>query len=76
MRRPSTPWRNGRLCNGNDKEITSPQGLLSAAQMNVIEVHTWNGVKSAIGKPDRMTFDLDPARAPERGCRPADDHPE
>ncbi|NPC55883.1 DNA ligase D [Caenimonas soli] len=41
-------------------EIASPDGLLSAAQMNVIEFHTWNGVKTAIGKPDRMTFDLDP----------------
>jgi bifunctional non-homologous end joining protein LigD len=41
-------------------EIASPEGLLSAAQMNVIEFHTWNGVKTAIDKPDRMTFDLDP----------------
>jgi bifunctional non-homologous end joining protein LigD len=41
-------------------EIAEPLGLLSAAQMNVIEFHTWNGVKSAIGKPDRMTFDIDP----------------
>ncbi len=41
-------------------EIARAEGLLSAAQMNVIEFHTWNGVKSAIGKPDRMTFDLDP----------------
>jgi bifunctional non-homologous end joining protein LigD len=28
--------------------------------MNVVEFHTWNGVKTAIMKPDRMTFDLDP----------------
>jgi bifunctional non-homologous end joining protein LigD len=41
-------------------EIAQPEGLLSAAQMNVIEFHTWNGTKRAIGKPDRMTFDLDP----------------
>ncbi|MDB5872448.1 MAG: ATP-dependent ligase-like protein [Ramlibacter sp.] len=41
-------------------EVAKPEGLLSAAQMNVIEFHTWNGVKSAIDKPDRMTFDLDP----------------
>jgi len=41
-------------------EVASPLGLLSAAQMNVVEFHTWNGVKSVIGKPDRMTFDLDP----------------
>jgi len=41
-------------------EVATAQGLLSAAQMNVIEFHTWNAVKSAILKPDRMTFDLDP----------------
>jgi bifunctional non-homologous end joining protein LigD len=41
-------------------EVATSEGLLSAAQMNVIEFHTWNGVKSAIDKPDRMTFDLDP----------------
>lgn len=41
-------------------EVARAEGLLSAAQMNVIEFHTWNGVKQAIGKPDRMTFDLDP----------------
>ncbi len=41
-------------------EVAQPLGLLSAAQMNVIEFHTWNGVKTAIDKPDRMTFDLDP----------------
>jgi bifunctional non-homologous end joining protein LigD len=41
-------------------EIAKPLGLLSAAQMNVIEFHTWNAVKTAIDKPDRMIFDLDP----------------
>lgn len=41
-------------------EITTAEGVLSANQMNVIEFHTWNAVKTAIGKPDRMTFDLDP----------------
>jgi len=41
-------------------EVATPMGLLTAAQMNVVEFHTWNGVKSAITKPDRMTFDLDP----------------
>ena len=46
-------------------EVASPEGLLSAAQMNVIEFHTWNAVKRAIGKPDRMTFDLDPGEGVE-----------
>lgn len=41
-------------------QIDTAKGLLSAAQMNVIELHTWNATSNAIGKPDRMTFDLDP----------------
>ena len=41
-------------------EIARPEGLFAAAQMNVVEFHTWNALKSKIDKPDRMTFDLDP----------------
>lgn len=41
-------------------EIGNITGLLSSAQMNTIEFHTWNATASSIGKPDRMTFDLDP----------------
>ncbi len=41
-------------------EVARPEGFLTAAQMNVVEFHTWNAVKSTIAKPDRMTFDLDP----------------
>ena len=45
--------------------IARPEGLLSAAQMNVIELHTWNGVRTNIDKPDRVTFDLDPGEGVE-----------
>ena len=41
-------------------EIDSFTALISAAQMNVVEFHTWNALSRAIEKPDRMTFDLDP----------------
>lgn len=41
-------------------QIDTVRGLLSAAQMNVIELHTWNASSKAIATPDRMTFDLDP----------------
>jgi bifunctional non-homologous end joining protein LigD len=41
-------------------EIASAGTLLAAAQLNVMEFHTWNATTRAIGKPDRMTFDLDP----------------
>jgi bifunctional non-homologous end joining protein LigD len=33
--------------------------------MNVIEFHTWNATRNAIGKPDRITFDLDPGSGVE-----------
>ncbi|TMH13570.1 MAG: DNA ligase D [Betaproteobacteria bacterium] len=41
-------------------EIDSFTALIGAAQMNVIEFHTWNATTRNIEKPDRMTFDLDP----------------
>ena len=41
-------------------QIDTAEGLRSAAQMNVIELHTWNASSRAIDRPDRMGFDLDP----------------
>ena len=41
-------------------EVASKQGLLSAAQWNVIEFHTLNTGTSSFKHPDRMVFDLDP----------------
>jgi bifunctional non-homologous end joining protein LigD len=41
-------------------EVANPKALAGAAQMNVIEFHTWNSNTKAIDKPDRMIFDLDP----------------
>ena len=46
-------------------EVARPEGLMMAAQMNVIEFHTWNAHKSNIARPDRMTFDLDPGQGVE-----------
>jgi bifunctional non-homologous end joining protein LigD len=40
--------------------IKDRRGLGSAAQMNVIELHTWNMTTRSIPKPDRIVFDLDP----------------
>lgn len=40
--------------------VDSEQALVSAAQMNVIEFHTWNSLAKNINKPDRVIFDLDP----------------
>ena len=40
--------------------VTSAGGLLSAAQMNVVEIHTWNMTVKTLPRADRMVFDLDP----------------
>jgi bifunctional non-homologous end joining protein LigD len=41
-------------------EVAGKQGLLSAAQWNVIEFHTLNTGTASLEHPDRMVFDLDP----------------
>ncbi len=41
-------------------EIDSHEALVGAAQMNTIELHTWNSTTQAIDKPDRVIFDVDP----------------
>jgi bifunctional non-homologous end joining protein LigD len=41
-------------------EVPSAKALIAAAQMNVVEFHTWNSIKQKVDKPDRMIFDLDP----------------
>ena len=41
-------------------EVPSAKAIASAAQMNVIEFHTWNALAKNIGKPDRIVFDIDP----------------
>ena len=43
-------------------EVASAQGLLSAAQWNVIEFHTLNTGTASLAHPDRMVFDLDPGQ--------------
>ena len=40
--------------------IATKQGLLSAAQWNVLEFHTANAISSTYAHPDRMVLDLDP----------------
>lgn len=41
-------------------EIAEKQGILSAAQWNVVEFHTFNTGTKSLRHPDRMIFDLDP----------------
>jgi bifunctional non-homologous end joining protein LigD len=41
-------------------EVASVNGILSAAQWNVVEFHTQNATGKAYETPNRMVFDLDP----------------
>ncbi|CAG2154579.1 Multifunctional non-homologous end joining protein LigD [Cupriavidus yeoncheonensis] len=41
-------------------EIVSEHALVAAAQLNVVEFHTWNSSKRSIDRPNRIIFDLDP----------------
>lgn len=38
----------------------TPQDVVAAAQIGMIELHTWNSTAAAIDRPDRMVLDLDP----------------
>ncbi|HEY3635296.1 MAG TPA: DNA ligase D [Caldimonas sp.] len=40
--------------------VDTPEALVSAAQMNTVEFHTWNSTAKKIDQPDRIVFDLDP----------------
>jgi bifunctional non-homologous end joining protein LigD len=35
-------------------------GVVSLAQMDVLEIHTWNSVIDDVERPNRIVFDLDP----------------
>ncbi|HKW84316.1 MAG TPA: non-homologous end-joining DNA ligase, partial [Burkholderiaceae bacterium] len=41
-------------------EVPNATAIVAAAQMNVIEFHTWNSQVKNFDKPDRIVFDLDP----------------
>ena len=40
--------------------LNTEKAIASAAQMNVIEFHTWNATAKKMEHPDRLIFDLDP----------------
>lgn len=40
--------------------LDNRKALAGAAQMNTVELHTWNALAKSIEKPDRVIFDLDP----------------
>jgi len=49
-------------------------GIVSLAQMDVLEIHTWNSIFEDVERPNRLVFDLDPGdevnwQAVARGAR-------
>jgi bifunctional non-homologous end joining protein LigD len=40
--------------------VESPEALVSLAQMDILEIHTWNTRYGKVEHPDRIVLDLDP----------------
>jgi bifunctional non-homologous end joining protein LigD len=59
---PTLSRHDRKLWPGHDSLLTidTADALFTAAQMNVVELHTWNSTVQALMEPDRMVFDLDP----------------
>jgi bifunctional non-homologous end joining protein LigD len=53
---PSSLWPG----HGALLSVDSPEAIIAAAQLNVVEFHTWNSTVSQLARPDRVVFDLDP----------------
>ena len=51
-----------KLWPGHDPAIAfdTEEDIVAAAQVGMVEIHTWNSTAKAIGKPDRIVFDMDP----------------
>jgi bifunctional non-homologous end joining protein LigD len=47
---------------GHDPALAfdTPEDFVAAAQLGMLELHTWNSTARAIQQPDRLVFDLDP----------------
>lgn len=45
---------------GDYMVVDTVEALVSLAQMNVLEIHTWNSTDKRLEHPDRIVLDLDP----------------
>lgn len=65
--RPGTPRNLGRVTiaeSGGKADyvyVRDLSSLLSLVQMSILEIHPWGARRDNIERPDRLTFDLDPA---------------
>jgi len=59
---PGAEQLDGKLDPGHAPllRIATAKGLVGAAQMGVLELHTWNAAIDDLEKPDRFILDLDP----------------
>ena len=44
--------------------IESPDAIVALAQMDILEIHTWNTRQDKVELPDRVVIDLDPGGPP------------
>ena len=45
---------------GDSLVVDTLPGLISAVQMGILEIHTWNATTADLERPDRIVLDLDP----------------
>ena len=43
-----------------EDEADNIEGVVSLAQMDIVEIHTWNSTDDDIERPNRIVWDLDP----------------
>ncbi len=58
--------KDGKI--GDYLYLTDKSGLVSAAQIGVLELHIWGSRIDDIERPDRLVFDLDPSAELEFGA--------
>lgn len=66
-RMPGVRMLDPALDPGHDPLIVvcDATGLAHLAQLNMLELHTWNATRDRIDRPDRISFDLDPGKGVE-----------
>jgi bifunctional non-homologous end joining protein LigD len=53
-------WIKEKTKRGQYLVIDDLAGVISLAQIDCLEIHTWNSMADDVERPDRLVFDLDP----------------